>query len=296
MTPRTRATLAISAAAVVVFAALRSLPDTACGFLHLHESKVSAEGLEYCAPGEVALFADPRDMKFPVTAKLEPDAPLVSGKTTHVTLRLYAPNGNPLRPGEIAFSHTKRVHLLIADPSIDAYRHLHPEPEGSSGEWGFEFTPTTGGEHVFFIDCVHTLTKRPQIIRLTLPVSGEVLQAQPKKGTSWTGEDGLVVGLSGSGKEFRTGSDIALTLKFTGKDGAPVKLLPVMAAYAHLVAFDPARTGFAHLHPLQTEKEKDASPELNFRFRTEKPGRYRLWAQFDTGAGERFAPFDIEVR
>ena len=75
-----------------------------------------------------------------------------------------------------------------------------------------------------------------------------------------------------------------------------MKLFPVMAAYAHLVAFDPARTGFAHLHPMETGHEKDASPELHFRFRTDKPGRYRLWAQFDSGAGERFVPFDIFVR
>lgn len=295
MTSRTRATLVISGIAVAAFFGLRALPDTACGFLHTHDNPVTADGLEYCAPGEVALFADPRELKFPVTAKFEPDSPLVAGKTTHVTLRLYSPNGNPLLPGEIAISHTKRVHLLAVDPALDDYRHIHPEPEGPGGEWGFDITPSAGGEYVFFIDCVHTFTKRPQIIRLTLPVAGAAVAAQPLKPLRWTGADGLVADLAIDG-DIVAGRNLAVSLKFSHKDGTPVKLVPVMAAYAHLVAFDAARTGFAHLHPLQTEKEKQVSPELNFRFRTETPGRYRLWAQFDTGTGERYAPFDIEVR
>lgn len=296
MTSRIRTTLVISAAAIGAYFALRALPDTACGFLHLHDKPVTADGLEYCAPNEVAMFANPEEIRFPVTAELEPDSALVAGKTTRIQLKLTGPGGKILLPHEIAISHTKPIHLMVADPTLDHYRHLHPVAEGSGGVWSFDLTPVSGGEHVFFIDCVHALTRRKQIMRVTLPVAGAPGVASPLRGLAGVSEDGVALTLAVSPAEPKPDEDIDLRLRFTGKSGAPVALTPVMAAYAHLVAFDTERKGFAHLHPMQTGHERDASPELSFRLRADKPGRYRLWAQFDTGAGERFVPFDITVK
>lgn len=296
MTPRTRTTLIISFAALGAFFALRSLPDTACGFMHLHDQPVSSDGLEYCAPNEVAMFANPGEIRFPVTASLEPDTALVAGKTTRIQLKLTGPGGKILLPHEIAISHTKPVHLLVADPTLDAYRHIHPTAEGTGGDWSFDFTPVSGGEHVFFIDCVHALTRRKQIMRVALPVEGATGVPAPLHGLTAESADGVALLLSVSPEEAKVGDDIDLHLRFTGKAGAPVSLTPVMAAYAHLVAFDTERKGFAHLHPMQTGHERDAAPALRFRLRADKPGRYRLWAQYDTGSGERFTPFDIVVK
>jgi len=296
MTVRTRNTLLITAAATAVFFGLRALPDTACGFMHLHDTVVGETGLEYCDPSEVAMYAETDAIKFPVTAEIVPDEPLVAGKTTRVRLTLRAPNGNALLPHEIALSHTKQVHLMATDPALDAYRHLHPEPEGTAGEWVFDYTPASGGEQVFFIDCIHRLTKRPQLIRVTLPCAGATVPAAPLRTLDATLPDGGHATLSLHPQPAKTGEDIDIRLRFAGRAGAPVTLKPVMAAYAHLVAFDPERKGFAHLHPLQTDRENDPQPELRFRFRTDKPGRYRLWAQFDAGHGETFVPFDVWVR
>jgi hypothetical protein len=296
MTPRNRATLIISVAALGAFFALRALPDTACGFLHLHDQPATSDGLEYCAPNEVAMFANPEEIRFPVTAELEPDTKLVAGKTSRIQLKLTGPGGKILLPHEIALSHTKPIHLMVADPTLDAYRHIHPVAEGSGGVWSFDFTPVSGGEHVFFVDCVHALTKRKQIMRVTLPVEGAPGIAAPLHGLTGETAEGVSLALTVSPVEPKVGEDIDLRLRFTGKSGAPVTLTPVMAAYAHLVAFDTERKGFAHLHPMQTGHERDASPELRFRLRADKPGRYRVWAQYDTGAGERFTPFDITVR
>jgi len=47
-----------------------------------------------------------------------------------------------------------------------------------------------------------------------------------------------------------------------------VPLEPVMGAFAHLVAFDETRSGFAHLHPMETDllKTPDATrPALSFK-------------------------------
>ena len=73
---------------------------------------------------------------------------------------------------------------------------------------------------------------------------------------------------------------------------------PVMGAFAHLVAFDEARSGFAHLHPAEedlTIKPDALRPELNFKITIPKAGRYVIWAQVKLGGREEFAPFPLEV-
>src|SRR5207237_38641 len=50
----------------------------------------------------------------------------------------------------------------------------------------------------------------------------------------------------------------AADLRFvvTREGSGPVPLEPVMGAFAHLVAFDQGRSGFAHLHPLEIDLRK----------------------------------------
>ena len=75
----------------------------------------------------------------------------------------------------------------------------------------------------------------------------------------------------------------------------------VMDAYAHLVAFDQARSGFAHLHPLGSEPgaptihPDQTRPRLSFRVTIPNAGVYVIWAQVKLGGRERFAPFWFEV-
>ena len=75
-------------------------------------------------------------------------------------------------------------------------------------------------------------------------------------------------------------------------------LEPVMGAFAHLVAFDEARSGFAHLHPAEADllKKPDATnPALSFKLTIPRAGRYVIWAQVNLGGREEFVPFDLAV-
>ena len=92
---------------------------------------------------------------------------------------------------------------------------------------------------------------------------------------------------------------VTLTLAVESVDGRrPVPLEPVMGAFAHLVAFDEARSGFAHIHPQPSDlnRRPDAyRPQLTFRVQIPRAGRYVIWSQFKTGGREHFAPFWFEV-
>src|SRR5262249_43983291 len=89
-----------------------------------------------------------------------------------------------------------------------------------------------------------------------------------------------------------------LKLKIARTGGGTVPMEPVMGAFAHLVAFDEARSGFAHLHPMEIDLEKrpDAiHPELNFKITIPRAGRYVIWAQMNLGGKETFVPFWFDV-
>jgi hypothetical protein len=88
-------------------------------------------------------------------------------------------------------------------------------------------------------------------------------------------------------------------LAVTRPDGGRVPLEPIMGAFAHLVAFDEARSGFAHLHPNETDfaRPPDAmAPQLTFKVTIPRAGRYAVWAQVKLGGQEVFAPFWVEVK
>ena len=71
-----------------------------------------------------------------------------------------------------------------------------------------------------------------------------------------------------------------------------------MGAYAHLVAFDVARTGFAHLHPMDADPTRapDARrPVLTFKLTIPRAGSYTVWAQLIVAGREEFVPFRLDV-
>jgi hypothetical protein len=71
-----------------------------------------------------------------------------------------------------------------------------------------------------------------------------------------------------------------------------------MDAFAHLVAFDTRRSGFAHIHPKEADISKlpdPVHPTFTFRVMIPAPGRYVIWSQVNLAGTETFAPFWFEV-
>jgi hypothetical protein len=97
---------------------------------------------------------------------------------------------------------------------------------------------------------------------------------------------------------LRANQPVDLALVVTRSDGGRVPLEPIMGAFAHLVAFDESRSGFAHLHPNETDlaRPPDAvAPRLTFKVTIPRAGRYAVWAQVKLGDREVFAPFWVDV-
>ncbi|MGE9296517.1 MAG: hypothetical protein ACQKBV_09550, partial [Puniceicoccales bacterium] len=205
--------------------------------------------------------------------------------------------GRAITPAELAITHTELMHVLVVDPSRDDYHHIHPEPVGASGAWQFSFKPRRAGTYRVFAEFVPTRTQQIVIAAGSIEVGETEFSGQDtlhRKAPAGLPE-GWTATLDVDPTTPQVNREANLRLTVRRDDGEPAVLEPVMAAYAHLVAFDESVRGFAHLHPKFTGKEKDAAPQLDFVLNTHIPGQYRIWAQVKIDGVERFVPFDVEV-
>ena len=73
-------------------------------------------------------------------------------------------------------------------------------------------------------------------------------------------------------------------------------LIPEDGAFAHLVAFDPDRTGFVDLTPPPGGPPPNPfRPQREFKGTFSEPGKYVLWCRVNLGGHEVSGPFGIDV-
>jgi hypothetical protein len=281
---------------VAAYFVLRSLPDAQCGFLH-YEEVVNADGtIEFCATNHAG-FLDMTRLKYPVEMNISLGDGAAVGVAQEVTLELLTSGGMSMAPHELALTHTKKMHVMLVDPSLQDYHHVHPQADGFNGQYTFEFTPNRAGKYQVFTEVVPLRTRRQIIATGTIEVAGIASTMQFERQIESV-VDGLRFSLVDMPTErMRTGVDYRLELEVTAADGSIVELQDVMGAPGHMVAFDAAGKGFAHMHPMGSVVSARSleSPELVFLFKVPNPGWYRVFAQVKVSGREVFGHFNLEV-
>lgn len=282
---------------------LRALPDAECGFLH-YEEIVNANGeIELCATNH-ASFLDLTRLSYPIKATLSSETTLAPGVPAIVELKLETTGGMSIAPHELAITHTEKMHLMVVDPSLEDYHHVHPTAAGLDGIYQFDFTPERAGAYRVFTEIVPLRSRRQAIALSRLEVAGEAELAQFAH-SNVSVVDGVRFELVDLPEEFSTNRDYRLELKVAGADGAAITLETVMGAQGHMVAFDAAGKGFAHMHPVDSVVSArsagfgGASPQdadLAFMFNVPNPGWYRIFAQIQVAGEAVFGRFDLQVK
>lgn len=284
---------AITGAAVAVFVVLRLLPTgTDLSHMDFRVDPKSGQAIEFCDPANPQ-FIPVVAVKSPVTMTVTatPGAPAI--------VRLQTASGKPLQPADLLVTHTERLHLLIIDPTLRDYQHVHPQPAEKPGEWRFDFAPRLTGTYRIFADFTPAATSRGLYASADVTVAGEpVAVATTVSPGPEAQRAGHHFALTSTPATPRAGQPVTLRFAITRVEGGAVALQPVMGALAHLVAFDQSRSGFAHLHPVEPtagEKTDPAKPVLDFKLTIPRAGRYTIWAQVNLDGRETFVPFGIEV-
>lgn len=286
----------ITGTALVLFFAVRLLP-VGSSVNHM-DFRMEGKGvLEFCDPANPQ-FIPVVAVRSPVVMTLESDQPPGQDQPLDFTLTLRTASGKPIGPADLLVAHTRKLHLLVVDPTLSDYQHIHPEPGRRTGEWKFSLTPHRPGAYRVFADFTPVATQRGLYASADFSVPGAVPTVIQQVNTTAQVRGYLftldVPELLRAGQP----ADLRFRIESQGKVKEPVPMQPVMGAFAHLVAFDQARSGFAHLHPLETDltKPPDAThPELNFKVTIPRSGRYVIWAQVNLAGNELFVPFWVEV-
>ncbi|PAW73420.1 MAG: hypothetical protein B9S26_10215 [Opitutia bacterium Tous-C4FEB] len=290
----------ITLAAVSLYVLFRFLP-TGTDLNHMDFRATGKNAIEMCDPSNPQ-FISVIAATSPVALTVKTAAAPTAGREVQVTVRMTTANNKPIAPEDLVVMHTRKLHLLIADPSLTDYQHLHPEPTRVPGEWSFTFTPKLGGIYRIFADFTPAATNRSLYANVDLVVAGEQLSTPELAAAmtpSWIGQrDAYRLELVPGTRQIRAGQATDLKFSVTNTGGGAVGLEPVMDAYAHLVAFDTARSGFAHLHPMDADlgvAPDSIKPTLSFKITIPAAGRYVIWAQLKINGREKFVPFWFDV-
>lgn len=292
---RFRQSALITGAAILLYLAIRNLPTTDNHLSYADFELGGAAVHDFCEPGS-ASFVPVESVRSPVTLSLEPNGTLEVGQPTWIRADLEAASGRPLTVEDLLVVHTRKLHLLVADPGLTDYQHLHPEATEEPGVFRFEFTPALSGRYRVYADFMPRATGRGLYAGSSLEVPGAA--DEPAPGTSLEADsDDCRFTLVPSNRPVRINETVTLTLEVSRVGGGRPDLELIMDAYAHMVAFDFDRQGFAHLHPRErvpVEAEGGAQ-RLSFTLNLPDPGWYRIWAQVQVAGREVFAPFTLEV-
>ncbi len=300
-----RQVAAITAGAIGVFCFLRFLP-TGTNLNHMDFRVNARNSIEFCDPLNPQ-FIPVVAVASPVTLTLTPGTAPVANEPAQYSLVLRTAKGKPIEAPDLVLAHTKLLHLLIVDPTLTDYQHVHPEPGRQRGEWTFSFTPRLSGRYRVFADFTPAVTGRSlyanaDVIVTAGPATGNEATsvAAAPAGNSWRVEkSGYIFELQPSSETVRAGRVVDLKFLVTRVGGGPVPMEPVMGAFAHLVAFDETRSGFAHLHPMEVDllqPPDSVHPALSFKITIPRAGRYVIWSQVNLEGHEVFAPFWFDVK
>jgi len=287
----------ITAVALGLYVFVRLLP-TGTNLNHMDFRVTGKDAIEFCDPASPQ-FIPVLAAKSPVQLSLASDAPPIRGKRVRFTLTMRTASGKAIGPADLLVAHTRKLHLLVVDPTLNDYQHVHPEPGRREGEWVFEVTPDRAGTYRVFADFTPAATQRGLYASVDFNVPGDTARVTRTMNTEWQA-NGFAFTLDvPSYFRAKTPTDLTFRLESPGTQKRVVPLQPVMGAFAHLVAFDEDRSGFAHLHPMEADLAKPPAdplkPELHFKVTIPQSGRYVIWAQVNLAGNDVFVPFWVEV-
>lgn len=190
-------------------------------------------------------------------------------------------SGNPVHDLEV--NHEKLLHFIVVDEQLQKYYHLHPEQTGN-GQFRIK-TSLPDGFYQAFID-IKPKNKSYHVTPVPFVVGNPSISDQ-NEGLTPDSEltqqvDGETVTLSMS--SFHTNEPVTLSF---GLDQSGLR--PYLGALGHVVILDDAAQQYLHVHPTDEKK-----PVFETRF--QKPGIYKVWAEFNQNGKVRAFPFVVEIK
>ncbi|AZZ37334.1 hypothetical protein CIK05_11210 [Bdellovibrio sp. qaytius] len=185
-------------------------------------------------------------------------------------------------------SHTKKLHLVVYDASLNEFNHVHPTFDGEF--WKAELNLTTDGS--YFIWAQGTLLDGTEFSAsyqvgvtdgkpaLTVVSLGNIRKASVGN---------TVVELSK--EKVRAGKMAMIIYTVSHIDGTQPDVTQYLGANAHIIAVSPDGTDLIHAHPM--DGNDNTTGMIHVTFPTE--GDYRIWVQVIDAGVLKTVPLSVTV-
>jgi hypothetical protein len=185
---------------------------------------------------------------------------------------------------------SSRIHLLVIDPTLTDYHHIHPAPLDPSGLFTFQFMPKFSNGYRVWASITPVETGLKEIVRADIGKPGTTVINRTENREITV--DGYRFAL-GFDKELKMGEEAKGTLTVTSLSGTAAALESKMDVYGHVDGF------FADYRSASTSQLTKASAAdasvLSFTIAPEKSGYLKLFAQVKIGGRMVTAPFGVMV-
>jgi hypothetical protein len=180
---------------------------------------------------------------------------------------------------QLEWVHERPLHLMVVSDNFAEFAHIHPERHGDS--YRVEHRFPTGGRHHLWAD-FSPPGSPPRVEHRVVEVAGP--KPRPRAAPP------------ALGKPVEAGVDAEFALPFEGDE-------PYLGAWGHFVFVGEDHRTFIHAHPrdgtaIHDHTRPAGPPPESVRFTANfpRPGRYRLWAQFQREGKPLVRAFRIEVK
>ena len=209
---------------------------------------------------------------------------------------------------EFNIVHDKPFHLFVVSQDLTYFAHIHPQQQADGG-FTIETMVPKAGSYIIYCD-IFPVGGMPQVAHLNLITAGfdgdlfsSQAQLEPDKILTKT-LDGVRFELTLNPPEPIGGRPATLKYHLTDeKTGGPVTdLQPYLGAWGHTLILSEDVSDYIHSHP--TEMIPDGvdrtrifgGPDASFDAFFPRPGRYRVWSQFQRQGKLITVVFTIAVR
>ncbi len=221
---------------------------------------------------------------------LEPDVMSMSAGSAKYKFQLIDTETNKLiGDQDLNVAHEKKLHLIIYDPSLQEFQHVHPEFDGTM--WVVDTQFSVDGNYWIWAQGELASDGEEFSSSNKLDITGgtSAWPTPPVLGDQRTGTSGTSA-IELSKTKLVAGKMAMLDLKMTRTDGTTPQIEPYLGAFAHIIATPSDGDALIHVHPIGTGPSQGM---LHTTFPA--AGEYRLWIQFIDDGNLKTIPLSVKV-
>jgi hypothetical protein len=248
------------------------------------------------------VYVQPGTPSVKVTANISKK--MVSGQKVEGKLTMRNLKGEPIKKDDLMVTHSKEVHLIIADSGLQDYQLTHASPTETAGDFTFSFTPMVSANYRLWVAVVPYASGLQEYVRIDLGSSKSETPLPAAEPSMVANVDGYQFQLtipkgSRSVSSGKAGEMQMIRLRVTDSQGQPVTVLePFLNAFAHVTGiYEDQKTVF-QLHPMGGDIISDqlrGGPDLSFKFYAPRAGTVRLFSTVRVGGKSITAPFVLRI-